>query len=107
MSYLTPESKILYISDAADRFEYITDAFYRLEKRIESAETAILKKPNEITTENVSRVRAIMLAELEMFHENQTADFTQALISTAKSEYDYHKKIGDMWLAFVQECERK
>ena len=107
MSYLNPESKILHISEAADRFEFNTEAFYRLEKRIGSAEAAMLKKPNEITTENVSRARAIMLAELDMFHENQTVDFTQALVSTAKSEYEYHKKIGDMWLAFIQKCEGK
>lgn len=107
MSFLTPESKILHISEAADRFEFNTEAFYRLEKRIESAEAAILKKPNEITTENVSRARAIMLAELEMFHENQIDDFNQALVSTAKSEYDYHKKIADMWLAFIQKNEQK
>ena len=105
--FFTPKARQPNIEDAAYLFKCLSGAFGALDKRLDAAESAFLKKyPSEETaSDNLVRTRAVMVAELFMFHERQDRIISKALSDSAQEELRFHKKMVERWEKFLTDVK--
>lgn len=103
--FFTPSARQPNIEDAAYLFKSLSGAFGALDKRMEAAENALIKKSpsEEIAADNLVRTRAVMVAELFMFHERQDKIMSKALLDSAQEEVRFHKRMVEQWQNYIKE----
>lgn len=105
--FFTPKARQPNIEDAAYLFKCLSGAFGTLDKRMDAAESAFIKKypSEEAASDNLVRTRAVMVAEMFMFHERQDKIISKALSDSAQEELRFHKKMVERWEKFLKDVK--
>lgn len=103
--FFTPKARQPNIEDAAYLFKCLSGAFGALDKRLIAAENALIKKSpsEEVASDNLVRTRAVMVAEMFMFHERQDKIISKALLDSAQEELQFHKKMVERWQNYIKD----